>query len=90
MGATAGRYQLHGARALRPAAISDDGVHTYMQWPAEATLPAIYALDGDGHEALANGAMRDGIYVVDSIAARLVFRRDKRVAYADRLRPEKR
>lgn len=90
MGAVAGRYRLHGDRALRPEALSDDGVHTYLQWPAAAPLPAIYALDGDGHESLANGAMRDGTYVIDSVAPRLVFRRDKRMAYADRQRPEKR
>lgn len=90
MDAVAGRYRLSGDRDLRPAAIADDGVHTYMQWPAGATLPAVYGLDGDGRETLANGAMRDGTYVVDSIAARLVFRRDRRIARADRLRSDRR
>lgn len=87
--AMAGRYRLHGARGLRPEALSDDGVHTYLQWPASATLPAIYTLDGDGRETLAGGAMRGDTYVIDSIAQRLVFRRDRRVAYADRLKPGK-
>ncbi len=84
--ATAGRYRVHGARALRPDAISDDGVHTYIEWRPATTLPAIYTIDGDGKEVLASGAMRDGVYVVDSVAARLIFRRDRQVAYADRLR----
>lgn len=83
---TAGRYRVHGTRALRPAAISDDGIHTYIEWPASATLPATYAIDGDGREIVAAGAMRDGVYVVDSVAPRLIFRRDRRAAYADRLR----
>lgn len=87
--AMAGRYRLHGAKALRPEALSDDGVHTYLQWPASVTLPAIYTLDSDGRETLAGGAMRGDTYVIDSIATRLVFRRDRAVAYADRLKPGK-
>ncbi|KQN21199.1 hypothetical protein ASE86_14575 [Sphingomonas sp. Leaf33] len=88
--ATVGRYRVHGDRALRPDAISDDGTHTYIEWPASATLPAIYAIDGDGKEIVATGAMRDGVYVVDSVASRLIFRRDRNTAYADRLRPKDR
>lgn len=84
MGTVVGYYRLGGDRAIRPAAISDDGVRTFMQWPATLALPAIYTLDAEGHEVLANGAMREGMYVIDSIAARLVFRRDRRVAYARR------
>ncbi len=87
MGAVAGYYTLRGDRAIRPSALSDDGIHTYMQWPASTALPAVYAIDGDAHETLVNGAMRDGTYVIDSVAARLVFRRDRRVAYAERVRP---
>lgn len=90
MGEMTGYYRLSGDRAIRPSAISDDGVHTYMEWPAGVALPAIYALDGDGRETLANGAMRDGVYVVDSVGARLVFRRDARVAHARRLVPKRR
>lgn len=86
--AMVGYYRLSGDRTLRPSAISDDGVHTYMEWPASAALPAIYALDSEGHETLANGAMREGIYVIDSVGARLIFRRDARVAYARRLVPK--
>lgn len=85
VGTVAGRYRLSGDRAIRPAAISDDGTHTAMQWPANVALPAVYTLDAEGRETLANGAMRDGTYVIDGIAARLVFRRDRRVAYARRL-----
>lgn len=85
-----GQYRLSGDRAVRPSALSDDGVHTYAEWPANVALPAIYAVDGEGREILANGAMRDGLYVIDSVAARLVFRRDKQVAYARRFLPKAR
>ena len=83
---TSGRYKLSGARALRPTSVHDDGTHTYVEWPADVGLPATYVIDENGREMLANGNMRDGIYVLDTVAVHLEFRIDKRVARADRLR----
>ena len=80
-----GRYRLSGERALRPSRISDDGRHTYIEWPADTALPAVYALDDRGRETLVNGAMRDDLYVLDSIASKLVFRIDSHVARARRV-----
>lgn len=80
-----GRYRLSGARALRPSRIADDGVHTYIEWPRDRSLPAVYALDAQGQETLVNGGMRDGLFVIDGIATRLVFRIDRDVARADRV-----
>jgi type IV secretion system protein VirB9 len=82
-----GRYRLSGAHALRPSRIADDGVHTYIEWPREASLPAVYALNTQGQETLVNGGMRDGLFVVDGISQRLVFRIDGNVARADRVSP---
>lgn len=79
------RYSLSGERALRPSKISDDGLHTYIQWPPDRALPAVYALDASGQETLVNGMMRDDIFVIDSVAPRLVFRIDRRVAGARRV-----
>jgi type IV secretion system protein VirB9 len=83
-----GRYRLSGARALRPSRIADDGIHTYIEWPHEASLPAVYALDAHGQESLVNGGMRDGLFVIDGISQRLVFRVDNVVARADRVSPQ--
>ena len=83
----AARYRLHGTRAIRPDAIHDDGQKTYMIWRADQPQPAIFAIDAHGKETLVNGAMRDGRYVVDSVADRLVFRLDRRTASAVR-KPE--
>lgn len=83
-----GTYRLSGDRRLRPAAIGDDGTQTYIEWPETAALPAIYLLDERGEERLANGAMRDGMFVIDAIAPRLLFRIDNRIARAQRLAPE--
>jgi type IV secretion system protein VirB9 len=85
--AVAGRYRLSGERALRPSRIDDDGRHTYIEWPRESALPAVYAIDSQGRETLVNGAMRDDLFVVDSVAAALVFRIDDHVARAERVVP---
>lgn len=84
-----GRYKLGGDKALRPSAISDDGRHTYISWPRDRSLPAVYALNEAGKETLVNGMMRDDVFVIDSVSQRLVFRMDKRVARADRLKPRR-
>lgn len=84
-GGAKGRYKVSGDRAIQPSGIDDDGVRTYITWPADATLPAVYALDAKGNEALVNGMMRDDIFVIDDVAPRLVFRLDRQVARATRI-----
>ncbi|HEY0413184.1 MAG TPA: TrbG/VirB9 family P-type conjugative transfer protein [Allosphingosinicella sp.] len=85
--AEAGRYRLSGDQALRPGEISDDGTHTYIRWPRDRSLPAVYQLTDTGQEALVNGMMReDDVFVIDSVATRLVFRVDKHFATATRVR----
>jgi type IV secretion system protein VirB9 len=81
-----GRYRLGGDKALRPSEISDDGKHTYIRWPREVALPAVYALGATGQEMLVNGMMREDVFVIDSVAQKLVFRIDKATATATRVR----
>ncbi|WP_174275578.1 TrbG/VirB9 family P-type conjugative transfer protein [uncultured Sphingomonas sp.] len=78
------RYVIGGERPLRPSTIRDDGIHTYINWPASVDLPAVYVIDQEGRESLADGNMRGGVYVLDTVADHLVFRIDKLVATADR------
>ena len=78
-------YRVGGDRALRPSRISDDGTHTYIEWPEDRALPAVYAVNEQGQETLINGGMRDGIWVIDGIANRLVFRIDRATATANRI-----
>jgi len=85
--AAEGRYRLGGDKALRPSEISDDGVHTYIRWPRDRALPAVYAVTENGQEMLVNGMMRqDDLFVIDSISRKLVFRIDGNVATATRQR----
>jgi type IV secretion system protein VirB9 len=88
--ATPGRYKLSGDKALRPAAIDDDGVHTYIAWGPDQTLPAIFAIDDKGNETLVNGMTRDGRFVIDAVANKLVFRIDRQTATAVRVPQKKR
>lgn len=78
------RYRVSGDRKLRPSAISDDGIKTYIEWPAGAAMPAVYSINDQGREALVNGMVQDKILVIDGVAQRLLFRIDKRVARATR------
>jgi type IV secretion system protein VirB9 len=82
-----GRYRLGGDKALQPSEISDDGIHTYMKWPRDRSLPAVYAVTETGQETLVNGMMRDDdVFVIDDVWTRLVFRIDNHVAHATRER----
>ncbi len=79
-----GLYKLTGTRELFPSAISEDGIRTFMQWDADATLPAVYTVDELGQEKLVDAMMRDGILTIDEVVPRLVFRLDGKLARAVR------
>jgi type IV secretion system protein VirB9 len=79
------RYFMSGSKLLRPTQILEDGIHTYLTFPADQPLPAVFMLDRLGHETLINGAMRDGKYVIDAIASELIFKLDKDQATAKRI-----
>lgn len=79
-----GLYKLTGTRELFPAAISEDGLRTYMQWDDDALLPAVYVVDKLGQEVLVDAMMRDGILTIDEVVPSLVFRLDGKLARAVR------
>lgn len=81
-----GRYRLRGAQALRPVAISDDGVRTSIEWRAQQAIPAVFAIDERGDEMLVEGHMREGIYVIDAVHQTLLFRLDRQTVRASRNR----
>ncbi|MES2056458.1 MAG: TrbG/VirB9 family P-type conjugative transfer protein [Pseudomonadota bacterium] len=84
-----GRYKLSGARDIWPTTIDDDGAKTFIAWPTDRALPAVFAIDSRKNETLLDGAMRDGEYVIDSVQQKLVFRFDKKVARAERIKAKK-
>lgn len=83
------RYRVSGDRILRPDSVTDDGQRTYISWSRAKPIPAVYAISVTGEEVLANGWMRDDVYVVDGVPGQLLFRIDARIARAVRLQPRK-
>ena len=72
-------YSYQGSTLLLPARMFDDGEATYFAFRDREDLPAIYAVDGAGAEAVVNSHMRDGYIVVDRVAPGFVLRRGKEV-----------
>lgn len=72
-------YSYQGSRALLPVRVFDDGRDTYFVFAADEDLPAIFAVEADGQEALINLRLRDGLFVADRVAAAFVLRRSGEV-----------
>jgi len=77
-------WRLRGEKALRPASISDDGVHTYLRWSSDQLIPAVFAVNAVGTEEMVDGYMRDDVFTIDRVHDRLVFRIDRKSASATR------
>jgi type IV secretion system protein VirB9 len=83
-------YSYQGSTKTLPIKVFDDGLDTYFTFRAEEDLPAIYAVDPDGGEAVVNIRQRDGYFVVDRIARSFILRRGSEVTriYNDGFRVE--
>lgn len=57
-----------------PALIFDDGRFTYMRFPGNREVPAVFHVLPDGSEALVNTRMEDDLLVVDRVSRRLMLR----------------
>jgi type IV secretion system protein VirB9 len=82
-----GVYRLGGAQRLRPVSVTDDGVHTYIEWAPGRDLPAVFALDDQNREVLVTGYVRGDQFVIDAVYPVLVFRSDRQTARATREAP---
>ncbi len=78
------RFDLSGPVPLRPATIVEDGERTILRWPDKAALPAMYRVDDEGIETLANSSIEGANVVIDGVPAKLIFRLDRRTATAVR------
>jgi len=83
-------YSYDGSRKTLPIRVFDDGLDTYFAFRVEEDLPAIFALEADGNEAVVNSRQRDGYVVVDRVARGFVLRRGSEVTkvYNDGFRVE--
>jgi type IV secretion system protein VirB9 len=76
-------YRLSGSKLLRPSSVYQENNRTILEWPEETPLPAIFTFE-NGNEAMVNGEMQDGRFVIAGTPAKLIFRLDKKTAYAVR------
>ncbi len=57
-----------------PTLVFDDGRFTYLRFPGNREVPAVFHVLGDGSEALVNTRMEDDLLVVDRVSRRLMLR----------------
>ena len=72
-------YSYEGSGKALPIKVFDDGQDTYFSFRREEDLPAIYAVDPDGGEAVVHSRERDGYVVIDRVARGFVLRRGSEV-----------
>lgn len=77
-------WKLLGRSELYPSSLRDDGSKTYLEWPADQPMPAVFALDRLGREEMVNGYMRGTIFTIDRVYPALIFRIDRATAKAVR------
>ena len=82
------QYRITGEATLRPSQISDDGTRTFLVWGEDQALPAVFSINAFGDEEIVDGYMRAGIYTIDRVYPRLVFRIDRKAAKAERISKE--
>jgi len=83
-------YSYEGSGKTLPVKVFDDGQDTYFAFREAEDLPAIFAVDPDGGEAVVNTRERDGYVVVDRVTRGFVLRRGSEVTriYNDGFRIE--
>ena len=57
-----------------PTLVFDDGRFTYLRFPGNREVPAVFHVLGDGGETLVNARMEDDLLVVDRVSRRLTLR----------------
>jgi type IV secretion system protein VirB9 len=72
-------YSYKGSNKTLPTRLFDDGQATYFQFQGQEDLPAIFAVEPGGDEAVVNSHVLDGFTVVDRLAPAFVLRRGSEV-----------
>lgn len=57
-----------------PSLVFDDGRFTYMRFPGNREVPAVFHVRNDDSETLVNARMEDDLLVVDRVSRRLMLR----------------
>ena len=73
------RYTVQGSSAIQPSEITDNGQFTALRFPNQRELPAVFAINPDGSEAIVPFDVRDEFVVVHGVFAELRLRRGREV-----------
>lgn len=73
-------YWVAGSTEISPTAASDDGRFTYLTFSNNRDMPAIYAVDESGAEALINTNVVGNRIVVQRVVRKLILRKGTYVA----------
>ena len=63
-----------GSEDVVPTLVFDDGRFTYIRFPGNREVPAVFHVLGDGSETLVNARMEEDLLVVDRVSRRLMLR----------------
>ena len=73
------RYSVQGDSRIQPSEISDNGQFTALRFPAQRELPAFFAVNADGSEAIVPFDVRGEFVIVHGVYQRLRLRRGQSV-----------
>ena len=73
-------YWIVGANELQPKSMHDNGRHTFMTFSASGVLPAVFVIEPDGTESVADFHVDGDTLVVHQIGQRFILRRGQLVA----------
>jgi type IV secretion system protein VirB9 len=68
-------YWLQGASDLQPTEVSDNGEFTVLRYPGHADIPSIFAVNGDGTEAIVPYDVREEYVVLHGVWHELRLRK---------------
>jgi type IV secretion system protein VirB9 len=63
-----------GSQDIVPTLVYDDGRFTYLRFPGNREVPAVFHVLGDGSETLVNARMEDDLLVMDRVSRHLMLR----------------
>jgi type IV secretion system protein VirB9 len=78
-------WSTKGARKILPSRIYDDGIATYLTWPARTPIPAILTRNAKGEEGAVNYAVRGEVLILDSVPKTILLRAGKDLATLENL-----
>lgn len=73
------QYSVQGSSAIQPSEITDNGQFTALRFPNQRELPAFFAVNPDGSEAIVPFDVRDEFVVIHGVFAQLRLRRGGQV-----------